>query len=260
MASKYWILGILGGAFGYTTVFAGDMGPIATDRTSFRPVIAILGGASWFRVSTSQSFLNENEDSFTYNNKGDPRADGFMGGFLGVEHDLWRSGVFADVGVEYDYYSPVTQKGLNAAGVQPNTDTLYQYQYRYQTQQVLAVGKLFGTVYDRFHPYISGGVGAAFNQLNSYQAFTEETGNRNLTPTFLNHHQTVFSYQLGIGVDTHLNQHLRLGLGYRFSWFDRVSLGSGTVTFANYSAPVPFTPSAQNITANQFVAQLSYVI
>ena len=56
----------------------------------------------------------------------------------------------------------------------------------------------------------------------------QEIGSINLTPIFnKDHKNTSFSYTLGLGIDKKINEHLRLGLAYRFVYLGKASLGNG---------------------------------
>ncbi|CAM3060942.1 Opacity protein and related surface antigens [Legionella steigerwaltii] len=244
---------------------AGTMDSIPSSQ-GVHPVITVFGGVAGLDVNNStQSFSGTDDDLFVYYSKKHNRTTGFVGAFLGTEYQLPRPGIFLQAGVEYDYFGNVRTKGLNAVGIEPDTSTFYDYSWRVQTQQVLAVAKLFATTEltlgapHQFFPYLSVGLGAAFNNANEFSATTEETGSINVTPTFDDHSQSSFSYTLGIGVDTPINQQMRFGLGYRFSDFGKASLDEGQVVVNQYKAPVSFALSTSHIYANQFIVELTYV-
>lgn len=76
---------------------------------------------------------------------------------------------------------------MNTVGIEPETSPAYQYTM--QTQQLLAMGKFFKVTHlpktnQTLYPYLSLGLGVAFNQAKNYQAFTAEKDNINITPTF----------------------------------------------------------------------------
>lgn len=108
---------------------------------------------------------------FTYTSSGSGENAGFIGVFLGVEHTLpWfsRPGLFIQTGVEYNYFENIGISGINTVGIEPVTSTTYNYNYKFQTQQVLGIIKLFATTYERYHPYGKIGLGAAFNHAGQY--------------------------------------------------------------------------------------------
>ncbi|MCW8408821.1 outer membrane beta-barrel protein [Legionella sp. PATHC035] len=245
---------------------AGSMGSIAPVQ-GFHPVFTLFGGVAGLDAKTNspQTFSGTDDEQFLYVSKKHNQTTGFVGGFLGTEYQLPHPGLFLQAGVEYDYFGNAWINGQNAVGIEPDTSTLYNYSWRIQTQQVLAVAKLFTTTELTFgaphqlFPYLSVGLGAAFNNANEFSTMTEETGSINLTPTFNDHTHSAFSYTLGVGVDTSINQQMRFGVGYRFSDFGKSSLDEGQVVFQQYKAPVPFALSTAHTYANQFMVQLSYV-
>ncbi|WP_258956744.1 outer membrane protein [Legionella sainthelensi] len=244
---------------------AGTMGPISSEVQGFHPVISVFGGPAWFDVSTkTRTFLGSDDDKFIYHNKNNNQANGFVGVFLGGEFQLPYKKLFLQGGVEYDYLGNSRVKGSNSVGIEPQTYSYYDYSWNVQTQQVLAVAKLLtttelnlGTV-RQFFPYFSVGLGAAFNNANDFRTRIEELG-VNVPPIFRNHSQSAFSYTLGVGVDTPINQQIRLGLGYRFSDFGAASLTKGEVVLNQYRAPVDFALSTPHIYANQLIVQLTYL-
>lgn len=260
-----WNIFVLASAIlGCSLATAGDRDSITTSQ-GFRPVVTLQGGyASINAGNGAQRYTGtDSDDVFTYTNSGNSRNGGVLGVFLGAEHTLpWISypGVFMEAGVEYNYFGNMSVKGINTVGVEPQTSTTYQYNYTLQTQQVLGIFKLFATAYERFHPYVEVGLGAAFNHAGQYNVTTTETGSLNLTPSFSNQSQTQFSYSLGLGCDTQVSTKIRVGLDYRYSQFGSSSLHNGTVAFNNYQFPVSFNLGSSNIYANQLIAHISYVI
>lgn len=240
---------------------AGTMGPI-TAPPGYHPIISVQGGYSSNNLNrSSQSYLNNSSDLFVYANRGNATNTGFVGAFAGVELPwVTHPGVMVQTGVEYDYFGSADTHGINTVGIEPQLNTTYAYQYRVQTQQVLGILKLLTTVYGRFYPYGEVGLGAAFNQADRYRAYTNETGSLNLTPYFNSKTNSQFSYSLGLGIDAQVQEHIRVGLGYRYSYFGTPSLGSGAVIYNNYSYPVPFTLNKSNAYANQLLARISYIV
>ena len=256
------LFGVVGTFLGCSIAIAGDIGPIVSSQ-EFHPVVSLQGGyASINAGGNTHRFTGTDSDVFTYNNSGSGKNTGFIGVFLGAEHDLpWiqRPGFFIQAGVEYNYFGNIGVTGINTVGVEPQTSTTYNYNYNFQTQQALGTLRLFATTYERFNPYGEVGLGAAFNHAGQYNATTTETGSLNLTPRFSNQNQTQFSYSAGLGLDTQVNTKIRVGLGYRYSNFGSSSLGNGTVTFNNYQSPVSFALGSSNTYANQLIARISYV-
>ncbi|MFA6302233.1 MAG: outer membrane beta-barrel protein [Legionella sp.] len=240
---------------------AGTMGPVATSQ-SFHPVIAIQGGYASLNASNNEAlFIGTDLDRFDYSNTNNQTNGGFIGAFLGAENSLdflAYPGIFMQLGVEYDYYSPYNVDGVNTVGINNNTLTTWAFNYQVQTQQVMGLLRLYGT-YDRFYPYGEVGLGAAFNEADKYNVTVTSAGSNNLTPLFSRATQTQFSYNLGFGVEAAVMSNVRVGLGYRYSNFGSFNLGDGGISFNNYQFPVPFTLSGSNAYTNQLLARISYV-
>ncbi len=239
--------------------FAGESG-IKSFAPAYRPVITAFGGYASINAGSSGTFIGTDDNVFIYRASSDGNNDGFGGGFLGIEHALPWYNLFGQLGVEYSYFGAVNVNGVHTVGIEPGTSTLYTYGYNYQTQQVLASAKLLATAYQIYHPYVSAGIGAAFNKMSHYRALAAEVGSLNLTPGFSGHTESDFSYSVGAGIDVDVNQNFRVGLGYRFSGFGDASLTHGAIMINNYAYPVPFTLRANDAYANQLIAHISYVM
>jgi len=255
---------LVGAMLGASLATAGgiDVDAITTPQR-FRPVVSLQGGYAVINEdSNTRHFISTDAEEFTYTNSGSNKNTGFIGVFLGVEHILpWIAdpNFFVQAGVEYNYFGSIDIKGINTAGIEPQTSTIYNYHYSFQTQQLLGTLKLFATAFERLHPYGEVGIGAAFNRAEDYRATTAETGGINLTPRFSDQNKTQFSYILGLGIDTQVYTNILVGIGYRYSHFGSSSLGNGTVTFHNYQSPVSF--GLDNPTyANQLIAHINLVI
>jgi len=230
-----------------------------TSPPHFRSVASLLGGVANLKASgDSQSFTGTDDDIFTYRNQGKRENTGFVGAFIGVERQFGQPPYYLQAGVQYNYFGVVNINGVNSVGVEPATSTNYQYRYRLQAQQLLAVVRLFTTTHKIYHPFLFAGIGAAFNRASEYDATTTQTDCINLTPTFDSNTQTSFSYALGVGVDTDMNNNIRIGLGYQFADLGRFSLGNGKVTFNQYSSPVTFAPGSSHVYTNTLFLQISY--
>lgn len=244
--------------------FAGVMG---SPPSRYSPVVSIFAGPAGMDFHHAQTFVGTDDEVFSYHSQENNQTQGFVGIFLGLEHPLPWYSLFLQLGAEYTYWSNVTVSGTNLVGIEPRTSTVYDYRFKIQTQQALVVAKLLapaqlltGTHPHLFYPYVSAGLGAAFNQASHYGVSTTETNGVNITPTFASNLRTGFSYNLGLGVESNISDHFRAGIGYRFTDFRNASLGYGQITLPDASTfPVPFSLGIPHVYANQFVVQLSYV-
>ena len=249
------------------TSFAAPVDLWNTYFKSYRPVVALFGGASWINgLNHTQLLAGTDDELFNYRTQEPGSANAYGGGFLGVERALPYHDLFMQIGIEYDGFATIKLNGSSLAGIQDDTSTLYLYNYQIATQQVMGAAKLLSTfelpkiMPYQFHPYFSVALGSAFNKASQFT--TSPAGDAcsvNLTPTFANTSDTQFSYNLGLGVDTDITQHFRLGLGYRYSNFGQISLGRGTIRVNQYSSPVDSTLRSSNVFANQLLAQLTFI-
>jgi opacity protein-like surface antigen len=228
--------------------------------TNVRGVLALQGGLAKLNPSYSFATIGTDDQDFTYQTQSNNLTDGYVGAFVGLESPVFTPDYILQAGFQYDYFGSVTAKGLNGAGIEPQTSTFYNYQYQLQTQQLLFIGKFLFTVRHMFHPYLAAGLGAAFNHAHGYNAVTSQTGSVNLTPTFSSNMQTSFSYSVGLGFDIDIDPHARLGIGYRFSDFGKSSLGNGGVIYNNYFSPVSFSLGGSHTYVNQLALEFGYLL
>jgi opacity protein-like surface antigen len=226
-----------------------------------RGVVSLLGGYANQDVGNSQhSYAGTDDDIFIYQNSNDSKNSGFVGAFIGFELPLSCTNLATQAGVEYDYFGPVNINGAHSVGIEAATATPYNYHYHLQSQQVLAVAKLLYMNNRIYHPYLSIGLGAAFNRAYGFSATTSQTGSINIAPTFTANVQSAFSYNLSLGVDVDVVSNVRLGLAYRFSDFGRSSLGKGQVAYNDYQSAVPFSLSNAHTYVNQLLLEVTYLI
>lgn len=225
-------------------------------------IISLQGGFAKQKANHSLQFTGTDDQIFTYHALKNSKTTSFIGSFLGVEHPLNRENLFMQFGVEYNYFASPYFKGINTVGMEPTTLTLYNYQYKVHTHQVLLATKLRtsrGVLAD-FYPYISFGLGAAINRAAKYSAILAEAGESNLTPYFADKTNTAFSYSLGVGLEGSVSERVRLGLGWRFSDLGKVEFGTGKIIFNNYSFLMQNALSIPHHYVNQLVAHISYSI
>ena len=126
------------------------------------------------------------------------------------------SKLYFDLGVEGDYVNFGDPKGTMHPGIniQPNFDTS-SYSYSASSVLLMAQGR-FGSTDRRWFPYVSLGIGLAFNMLGSYQ----ETLGMSTAPAKNLYKANVvndLAYSIGIGLfQYNINKDLDFNIGYRF--------------------------------------------
>lgn len=258
MRSGITVLSIAG-AFLYSSLAISGESGIRSMLSTYRPVISLTGGYANMDATGKAYFLGDDETVFAYDSKANSRNGGVIGGFLGMEHSLPWYGLLAQLGLEYNYFTPLQIHGEHTVGMELDYSTLYHYHYQFQSQQLLASLKILATNDKALHPYVQVGLGTAWSRVGRFSATTDDVGSINLTPSFNEHTRSEFSYNLGAGLDFDMSQNVRIGFGYRFSGLGNASLTGGRISMGDFSTSVPFAVGVHHAGEHQLIAQLSYV-
>ena len=221
---------------------------------SWRPVISVgEGGTLPFSVGRSQNFaaVQQYGDFFNYTNTSSTSISLLSDAFVGVELNVFPQWAL-QLGIDYNQPLSFTSNGNVTQGINVLTSQTYAYNYNVVVQQLMGQGKLLYTVANRYHPYLTGGLGVSFNKASG---FSVNTSNLVLSRSYEDNTRDSFTYMVGTGVDVDIIDHLRLGVGYRFTDFGVTDLGGAS--YAN--APVTGTLTQSNLYANEFLAQLTWL-
>ncbi len=228
-----------------------------TMNKSWRPVIGLGGGVAIPQTLgkyTNFPIMDPLTDLYyIYTpNSGTP-AVGLFEAFLGAERQFGSQFIFQG-GLAYTYTGTALVKGTLVQGADPQSDDLFNYQYKIGTQELLAQAKFMVPYQTKFYPYVLGGIGAAFNQVSQFQT----TVPSQLSPTrmYANNSPITFAYRVGLGLDADVTKRLRLGLAYRFTGMGNVGLGAASVGNTIMSG----TLGQSNLNFNEVLAQITYVI
>lgn len=256
------VLGIAGACLYSSCALAGESGisTINCATTSYRSVISFFGGYANVNAGGRTSYLGNDGTVYSYRSSKDGQNDGFLGGFIGIEHPISWYNLLVQAGLEYNYFGPVGVQGLNTVSTASGVSTLHRYNYNFLAHQFLVSAKFLTTTHGRYHPYALAGIGAAVTNMEHFRVTAVQTGGVNTTPFFSEHNATRFSYSVGLGVDADVNQYTRLGLGYRFSGLGDAALRRGQMLVNNQFTSVPFALGVYNTHANQLVAQITFVV
>lgn len=229
---------------------------------SWRPFATVSLGAAFTNDAGKSQFIPVvdpiQDEFFSYDADNTDQSKFIYGVSLGIEI-LLNPSWFLQTG--FSYYQPMEfhPQGVVTQGA---SDVLtldsFSYNYDIQVHQVLFENKLlYNLMYQSliFHPYISGGIGVSSNAATNYTV--------NIVPQFStfsnqfnNETRTSFSYRVGAGVDYEVTNHVRVGVGYRFSDFGKVELGNASIdgvpTFNNLSQSHLYT--------NEVLGQITFVI
>lgn len=223
---------------------------------NWSPVLAVGAGyLSTSKLAQSQSFPIVNpitDEFFNYTPNQSSLTNGIADIFLGIEWRLGSCDQWAlQLGLGYDQAASFTVKGSLVQGADVPSEDTFSYQYNVTLRQLLVEGKFLFTVATWYHPYLFGGIGAAFNSASGFS--TTVPPFLTFTRNYASNTNTVFSYAVGFGLDYDIDAVFRIGVGYRFSDFGKVSLGSATIDTTSVSG----TLSQSHIYTNEVLAQIT---
>lgn len=219
------IIGLLTlGSQGTQSGTQGDVSSVVNQHL-YQPLATLTIGPDFVQKGQAQtiSLLPPFHNHYTNTNGSTTVAD--AGAFVGVERVL-SDKLWVQLGVSGYVVAQISPDGHVWRFGSPEFDTLV-YSYHIHHTRVMAEGKFLTTLirYQALHPYISWGLGAAFNQAFNYQETALIPGAVPTLP-FANNTQTSLTWGAGAGVDYSINPHVRFGAGYQFSDLGLMSLGS----------------------------------
>lgn len=221
--------------------YADYLQPISVEKVTHNHWYITLGaGATWFvkpnAYTTSTALPSNGTDVYRYEkNKLKP----FI--LLGGGYEWQRKTKFRlpnySLGLRYNYYFSNKQKGT----YQFITNKPLAFNYKTQSQSLLAVGKLSILKWHNIMPYIIGGVGMARNHFSNYQDTAPYKYPHNIH-IFTNKASFSFAYLVGLGVDYKIKENWRLGLEYHYT-----HLGNGKSGENKNKKTIPVSLSGESI-------------
>jgi opacity protein-like surface antigen len=214
-------------------------------------VVTVSAGAQISsNLGLSQSFFALG-NNYAYQAHHNAQSRALLGAFIGQEYQHSpRLAVQFGLG----YYQPFSAYAVRGGLVQgPLAPAQMNYSYNVVTRQLLLESKLLTIWRQRYYPYVSLGLGEAFNNVYGYQI--SNPAYVAVTPFYAAKRNRSFAYRLGFGMDMELIPHLRLGLGYRFADLGRVNLGSAFIN----STPINAILKQSHLYTNELLGQLSYL-
>lgn len=219
------------------------------------PVMTISGGIATAQVGRTQTLtMDDDFTTYAYAKNGAYSSKMIWGTFIGTEiplHPDWA------LQLGFGYYQPASFSsgtGILTQGIDESSSDQYPYSYQVISRQLLAEGKLLWRVKERFHPFATLGLGAAFNYAYNYTVtippFTA------FSPQFTSHSNTAFSYSVGAGMDIDINKNWRIGGGYRYTDLGKTKLGAGLID----ATPFTSTLTQSNLYAQEVMANITYLI
>lgn len=232
MFKKIWIITL--SAFLSTAVSAGD----AIFGTAYgtelpliwSSIVTLSGGAAWANPGQNQYFYPELPppfiEQYRYNSPTGILASAEI--FFGLQRIIYP-GIIGELGIGLAGTSDIEATGVVDVGGIPNVN---DYSYKVNHGRVEFKGKLISNYFNPVQPYISGSLGAGFN--NSH-AYVPTTINPILYPTswFAANTSMGFAYTVGLGLQTKLNPSWQVGVGYEFADLGKNGLGPDTSFIVN---------------------------
>ena len=223
-----------------------DVRPVATFTGAY--AIITPNGQSQRYVFSDGSLFNLRANSST-------QHEGLVGLFIGGEYQFQPQ--FAlQLGLGYYQPSPFTVTGTDIQGVvnSPATFNSYAYNYTVNLRQLLVESKALYTWNTRFHPYVSLGLGASFN--NAYNYNVNNPPFLTFAPQYRKGNSNNFSYRVGLGVDVDATDNLRFGIGYHYAGYGNVDLGSGQID----NISIPGTLKQSNLNVSEIVGEITLIM
>ncbi|MGD9108099.1 MAG: outer membrane beta-barrel protein [Gammaproteobacteria bacterium] len=254
---KYYVKCISLVALGLISIFLYTSAIARADRSSRHYYFSVLSGLSWAKIGKNQSIQILNDiPANTYDDNSNHTIKPCIGVAAGVKM-LTKKRVNINLGVGVYTIGSFEAKGK----VYQFGDPAYynmDYTAELHSTRIMAefkIAKAFNTRKANIAllPYLTAGLGAAFNNMHSYsEAVTTDTAVA-MSP-FADKTTIAFAYQLGLGIDCKFNQHWMVGIGYLFARF-------GTARFG--LSPAQNTDNkfrTKNIHSNNILANVTYVI
>jgi len=189
---------------------------------ALRPVAVLSAGADILSTHNHQyiTLIAPFQNEYV----GSHQSVDFVGGlFLGFEKSLSEK-LSAQLGVSYYQNAGWQSSGMIYQFSDPNMGNL-NYQYNIVSRRVLLETKILGTFQKAYHPFVSLGVGEAFNTAQQYDETPASSTGVPMSPGFADRTTHSLAYFLGFGLEKDMSQHIRLGALYRYAYSGRSELG-----------------------------------
>lgn len=176
-------------------------------------IITLSGGPSWGTAGQNQ-YLYPSPlpmyNFYTYNSPTSTMANAEI--FFGLQRPI-LSYMLGELGLGVAGVSDAKVTGTVNVNGFPD---LYAYEYKVNHVRVELKGKLIGNTCQPVQPYVSGSLGAGFNNSHDYRNGYVNP-NLYLPPWFESNTTVAFAYSVGAGVQKMISPHWQIGVGYEFA-------------------------------------------
>lgn len=111
----------------------------------------------------------------------------------------------------------------------------YNYQMNFDANDIHTLLKLDFYQFNRFMPYLEGGIGVGINTLAGYQEQPVTGIYPRVSPDFKSNTEVSFSYVVGTGLDFIISPHWWITLGYKYINQGNVTSGQRTDGFSSHT-------------------------
>lgn len=199
---------------------AGSMSSDASALAS--AVFTVSGGPVWENAGETQSFYLVPGVQKTYQATSHPDTLGTVELFLGLQH-VYHEHLIGQFGLAVAGTSSAHLQGNVWEDADPNFNN-YFYTSKVDQLRLAFKGKLLAETNYGFMPYLSAGIGPGFNHAYDF-TITPKIVEEIPAPPFNANSTISFSYTLGAGLQTSLNSHWQVGVGYEFADWGASELG-----------------------------------
>lgn len=138
------------------------------------------------------------------------------------------------LGVRYESLFTTTVHGVISQYSLPEF-TNYDYTWNIVSNLLFASAKVNLYQYKRLLPYVTAGLGGAFNRASGYEENALPGVTSRFSPDFQDNTKTQFAYHVGVGLDVQLTQGMLVSLAYQYMNLGQIKSGYGTSTWSNQS-------------------------
>ena len=173
-----------------------------------------------------------NTDLYSISKPGSTPLVSLQGGYRWTRVSPWFSNF--TLGLRYQYLLSSKVSGSIEQYSDP-TKTNYDYSLNFSTHVLSVLGKLTVYQHKHFAPYVTLGVGEAFNNVGGYSETAQGDVAARTSPGYQSKTAMNTAFSAGLGVDYIFNRKLSMSLGYEYANLGTLKTGNGSGTWSNSS-------------------------
>ena len=200
------------------------------DLTEADKYIRLYAGVGWFSEGKNErlDYGKGNFDQLVDDSKSE---NGFQYGVgAGLAFPAQQGVVEVGVGwygdVEHDYKGYIDQYGKRSLRD-------FRYSYKVQSFRLMLEGRWVMPLQEQLEGFITGGVGAAWNELRDYEYSNSDPSERSLKPVFKQETKSSFAWQVGAGVCYQFMPELKASVFYLYTSNGKAEAKAKNSPFSN---------------------------